>query len=128
MVNAYVVASLLLGLTIAFYLLGFQSTLMTNMDKYGGLNSESVFASFSDYITSSEGILGLSFVVLAGIFIGLGAGSVAIVFALGLILMQVMVFPTSMITESALPPEFTLIISIILNFLMFITIIAFLRE
>lgn len=134
--NTYFIIALIFGMTIAFYLVGYQPLLFSAMSKYcASAETCSIDSGFVSYLFNSlvayifdwqnalTLILAFSTLALLG-----GLNLIAIVpFALAFILLDLVIFPTGVILESGLPAPIPLLILMFFKLASVLAIISFIR-
>jgi hypothetical protein len=124
--NTYFAVILLFSISMTLYLLGFNSAFFELMDKYGGLNIDSMPAMMADYIFKWGGWLTVGLAVTVGALLS-GLNFIALIpLALGYIMVDLMTFPAELI--DILPSPLNFLLTIFFRLLQFILFISFVRS
>ena len=128
--NTYLWVAILFGITITGYLMGYEPIFFEQMAKYDTDTPlyESIPLTITGYLGIWDGILTVGGAVVTGVLLGGLNLLVLIPFVLASIMINMMVFPTSYITQAGLPPEVSLIITVFLNVTTFMVLIGFIRN
>lgn len=126
--NPYAWAAIIFGITIMFYLAGYHPLIFDIMGKYDGTNYNQITSDITAQIFSWDTLLIVGGGVAVATILTGGLNLLVIIpFALLGLILKFFVFPTSYITDSALPFEIKLIVTTFMYVTTYLVIIAFVR-
>ena len=130
--NTYAWISIVFGMALVFYTLGYHPLIIDLLDKYSGSPTDLVTALFDSIIgyisTWNTGLVSFGLAVVTGSVL-FGLNLMALVpFGLAFVLFDLVVFPMEIITGSGLPPEIILILVVLVKLPQLLAVVSFVRN
>jgi len=125
--NTYLWVALLFGMTVTLYLMGYQPILFDGLNKYQNADYAGIPTVITSYILTWDGLTSIGASFVTGFILSGGNLAAVVPFVLASLILNLVVFPTSYITASGLPPEITLMITVFFTVTTFMVVMSFIR-